>query len=305
MSPLYDQISENRNRTLILIVVFVVLLAGLGWVYGEYSGIGISASVAAIGIAVLMTLFSYYAGDSLALWTAGAQGPIKKEDAPNLYRMIENLAIADGLPMPKVYIISDGAINAFATGRDPQHASVAVTTGAIEKLEKTELEGVLAHELSHIKNYDIRYMLLVAVLVGALVMLASWLRHAFFWGGGRRRDNENNGGNGIVLLIGIAFAILAPLFAQLIKLAISRQREYLADASGALLSRYPEGLARALEKIQQDTDPLDQANEATAHLYFANPFGDIRSKLTALFSTHPPIQERVARLRSMSGERKE
>lgn len=202
--------------------------------------------------------------------------------------------------MPKVYMIADGAINAFATGRDPAHASVAVTTGAIEKLEKVELEGVLAHELSHVKNYDIRYMLLVAVLVGALVMLASWMRRAFFWGGGKRRDNENNNGNAIILVVGIAFAILAPLFAQLIKLAISRQREYLADASGALLSRYPEGLARALEKIQQDKDPLDHANEATAHLYFANPFGDIRSKLTALFSTHPPINERVARLRGMT-----
>lgn len=298
MSPLYDQISENRNRTLILIVLFVVLFAGMGWVYGEYTGVGMSAAIAAVGIALLITLFSYYNGDSIALWTSGAQGPIKKEDAPNLYRIIENLSIAAGLPMPKVYMIADGAINAFATGRDPKHASIAVTTGAIERLEKIELEGVLAHELSHVKNYDIRYMLLVAVLVGALVMLASWLRHAFFWGG-KRRNNENNG-NGIVLIIGLVFAILAPLFAQLIKLAISRQREYLADASGALLSRYPEGLARALEKIQQDKDPLDHANEATAHLYFASPFGDIRSKLTGLFSTHPPINARVARLRGMT-----
>ncbi len=299
MSPIYDQISGNRRRTVILVTVFVVLLALIGWTYGEYSGVGNGATALALAFAGVSVLFSWYAGDRLALAVAGARGPIKKQDAPELWRLVENLAIASGLPMPKIYVIADGAINAFATGRDPAHASIAVTAGSLDKLDKTELEGVLAHELSHVKNFDIRYMLLVAVLAGALVMLAAWLRRALFWGGRRRNDREG-GANGILLLVGIVVAVLAPLFAEVIKLAVSRQREYLADASGALLTRYPEGLARALEKIGRDIDPLDRANEATAHLYFANPFGDVRSRVVRLFSTHPPLEERIARLREMA-----
>ncbi|TAL19043.1 zinc metalloprotease HtpX [Patescibacteria group bacterium] len=296
---MYSQISSNRRRTVILITVFVLVIGLIGWVYGEYSGAGPNAVGFAVGISIIMALFSYYAGDKIALLAAGARGPLKKTDAPELFRLLENLAIASGVPAPKLYLIPDGAINAFATGRDPAHASVAVTAGAVQKLEKTELEGVLAHELSHVKNYDIRYMLLVAVLVGAIVLLADWLRNAFFWGGGKRREERDSGG-GLIVLIGLLIAILAPLLAQLIKMAVSRQREYLADASGALLTRYPEGLASALEKISRDTDPLDRANEATAHLYFSNPFGNVSSAVVRLFSTHPPVEERVKRLRTMA-----
>lgn len=298
MSPIYDQISANRRRTVILVTVFVLLIGLLGWVYGEYSGYGLVATVPAVVFAIIFSTFSYWGGDSIALWTAGAK-PIEKKDAPELYRLVENLSIAAGLPMPKIYVMPDPGINAFATGRDPAHASVAVTAGALQKLEKTELEGVLAHELSHVRNYDIRYMLLVAILVGALVLLAAWLRRTIFWGNGRRRNDRESGGNGIFLLVGLLLAILAPLMAELIKLAVSREREYLADASGALLTRYPAGLAGALEKIQRDNEPLDHASEGTAHLYFSNPFGNLNSRVSNLFSTHPPIEERVKRLREM------
>jgi heat shock protein HtpX len=299
VSPIYDQISQNRRRTVILITVFVLLISALGWAYGELRGQGLEMIALAAGFAAIATIFGYFAGDSIALAAAGAEGPIEKSDAPELYRLVENLSIAAGLKTPKVYVIPDGAINAFATGRDPAHASLAVTAGAVQKLEKTELEGVIAHEISHIKNYDIRYLMIVAVLVGAVVILADWLRHAFFWGGGRKRD-DRSGGSGMILVIGLAVAILAPLLAELIKLAVSREREYLADASGALLTRYPEGLARALERIGADRDPLDRANEGTAHLYFANPFGNVSSRVIGLFSTHPPIEERVKRLRQMA-----
>lgn len=301
MSPIYDQISANRRRTVILVTVFVLLIGLLGWIYGEYSGFGLTATVIAVAFALVFSVGSYWAGDSVALWSAGAKGPLEKKDAPELFRLVENLSIAAGLTMPKIYLMPDPGINAFATGRDPAHASVAVTAGALQKLEKTELEGILAHELSHVRNYDIRYMLLVTVLVGALVILAAGLRHTFFFGGGRRNDREG-GGNGILLLVGLLMAILAPIFAELIRLAVSREREYLADASGALLTRYPAGLAGALEKIKRGNQPLDHASEGTAHLYFANPFGNLNSRVSNLFSTHPPIEERIKRLREMGSQ---
>lgn len=298
MSPIYDQISQNRRRTVILITVFVLLLGTIGWAYGEYSGYGLGMTWVAVTIGILVSLVSFYGGDKLALVAAGAEGPLAKDDAPELYRIVENLSIASGLQTPKIYIMPDRAINAFATGRDPAHASIAVTSGAVERLEKTELEGVIAHELSHVKNYDIRYMLLVAVLVGAVVLLAGWMRNSFLWGGRRRSDREEGGGNAILLAIAVAVAILAPLFAELIKLAVSREREYLADASAALLTRYPEGLAKALSKIGREALPLDHANSGTAHLYISSPFG--AKRMMTVFSTHPPIEERIARLRSMA-----
>ena len=293
---LYEQISANKNKTWMLISLFSILIVLLGWAFGEWSGNANGGIFIAVMISVIMTLVGYYQGDSVALATSGAQ-PIEKKDHPELYRLVENLAITAGLPTPKIYIMPDTAINAFATGRDPQHASIAVTTGALQALEKEELQGVLAHELSHIGNYDIRVMTIVVVLVGVILLLSDWMTRSFFFG--RRGDNDrNNDSSGIFLIVGIVLAILSPIFAQLIKLAVSRQREYLADASGCLLTRYPDGLVRALEKISAQDQPMSKANHATAHMFLANPFDPhVTKKFEQLFSTHPPIEERIARLK--------
>lgn len=282
--------------------IFFVLIVILGWVFGELTEFGYAGIVVAVIIAVGMSLFSYFSGDKVALWTAGAKA-IKKEDNPYVYRMVENLCITAGLHQPKVYIINDPAINAFATGRDPEHSSIAITTGAIEKLENEELEGVIAHELSHIKNYDIRLMTIVIICVGIVALLSNWFfRISFF--GGRRNSRGDGRVQAIFMLVGLVLIIFAPIIGQLIKLAVSRKREFLADASGALLTRYPEGLASALEKIKvHNTKPMPHANNATAHLYISNPFGDKSKKgLARLFSTHPPVEERVAALRGMRPE---
>lgn len=298
MATTYDYIGANKRKSIVLMLAFVVFVIFLGWVIGRWTGDAGSMLVLASAVSLAMTLGGYFAGDKIALATSGAKGPITKEQNSYLWNLVENLGIAAGTPMPKLYVIQDPAINAFATGRDPKHASVAVTTGALEKLENEELEGVLAHELSHIRNYDVRYMMLILVLVNAVTLLARW----FFWGGhsGRSNNDRNNGGN-VFAIIGIVLLILSPIIAQLVQLAVSRRRELLADASGALLTRYPEGLARALEKIgQSNTSPMRQANDATAHLYFSNPFGRTK-KVSGLFMTHPPIEERVAALRHMGG----
>lgn len=291
---MYNQITSNKRKSFALILIFIVIIAALAGLWSYYAGGNEEVVVVAFLIASLMALISFYAGDKVALAQSGAR-PIRKEDNPYVWRLVENLSIANGSPLPKIYVIEDEAMNAFATGRDPQHASIAVTTGLINGLENEELEGVIAHELSHIKNYDIRVMMLVIVLIGMITLLADWMLRSFFWGG-RSREHRNNGG-GLLLLIGLVLAILSPIFAELIKLAVSRQREYLADASGALLTRYPEGLARALEKISAQNLPLRRANKATAHLYIANPFSG--KNLARLFSTHPPITERVEKLRQM------
>lgn len=292
---MYNQIASNKRKSLLLMLIFIIVIAGLAWVWSQYSNGGSSMVVLAIIIASLMSLMSFYAGDKLALSSAGAK-EIKREDNPYVWRMIENLSIAAGLPMPKVYIINDPNMNAFATGRDPEHASVALTTGIIQGLENEELEGVIAHELSHIKNYDIRVMMVVIVCIGIITLLSDWLLHSFLWRG--NRDSENKA-NAAIMIIGLILAILSPLFAQLIQLAVSRKREFLADASGALLTRYPEGLAKALEKIsaQNANHPLRHSNKATAHLYFTNPFK--AESVTKLFSTHPPVADRIKALRSM------
>jgi len=295
---MYNQIDSNKRRTWALIIIFIAIICAIGWFISyTYDDGYISLAIAAV-FSLAMALFGYYGGDKVALWTAAAQ-PIQKVDSPYLYNMVENLCIADGLPLPKIYLINDDAINAFATGRDPRHASIAVTAGAIKKLENEELEGLIAHELSHIKNYDIRLMMIVIVLVGMIALLSNWfLRFRLF--GGRKSNSDNSGGIGLVIvIIGLVLLILSPLIAQLIKLAISRRREYLADASGALLTRYPEGLARALEKINQDPAILDHANNATAHLYISNPFKGSGKFMAGLFSTHPPIEDRVKKLRAM------
>jgi heat shock protein HtpX len=291
---MYNQITANKRKTALLIGVFVAVLLALGWVLGVvtesgYAGLGIAAAVSAG-----MTLVSYYGGARIALGVSGAR-PIAKNENPYLYRIVENLCIAAGIPVPKIHVISDDAVNAFATGRNPQHASIAVTSGALTKLENEELEGVIAHELSHIKNFDIRIMTVAIVLVGAIALLADWLLRIHVFGGGRDRDR---GIHPAFLVAGLIFAIAAPLFAQLIKLAVSRRREYLADASGALLTRFPEGLARALEKIGRDKTPMRRATSATAHLYIANPFN--AKRFATFLSTHPPLAERIRILRQMA-----
>lgn len=266
---------------------------GLGWFFGASQGDAMTGIVLATIFSTIMTLFGYYQGSAVALAVSGAK-EIKKQDYPELYRLVENLAIAGGLPTPKVYVMNDSSPNAFATGRDPKRSSVAVTTGLLQLLDKQELEGVLAHEMSHIKNYDIRVMTIVVVLVGAVILLSDIMLRSMFHG---NRDNDNKTA-GILLLIGLVLAILSPIFAELIKLAVSRSREYLADASGAMLTRHPEGLARALEKIARVDQPLKRANHATAHLFLANPFDPhVTKKFEHFFSTHPPIMERIKRLR--------
>jgi len=265
---------------------------------GYYLGYGNGMVIFAVVLSVLMTLISYYSGDKIALSSAGAR-EIKKEDNPYVYRMTENLCITAGTPTPKVYIIDSPALNAFATGRDPQHASIALTTGIIQALQNEELEGVIAHELSHIKNFDIRLMTIVVVLVGSIAIISNWFFRAQYFMGGRR-NNDRGGGQiaGIIMIVGFVLLMLSPVIAELIKLAISRKREYLADASGSLLTRYPEGLARALEKISQSNTPLQTASAATAHLFISNPFKG--KSFLNMFSTHPPIEDRIKKLRGMA-----
>lgn len=297
---MYSQIDSNKRKTSLLIAIFVGLIIFAGWTFSYLTDSGYSTLFFAGIFSLVMALVGYYQGDRIALAVSRAQH-IEKNENPYVYRMVENLCIAAGVPMPKVHIIHDPAINAFACGRDPAHASIAVTTGAIERLENEELEGVLAHELSHIKNYDIRLMTVVLVLVGILALLSDWfIRFRFF---GNRRNSESKSGGQvqvILLVFGFLLLILAPVAGKLIQLAVSRKREFLADASGSLLTRYPEGLARALEKIKMQSLPLQSANNATAHLFISNPFSGTRHLFANLFSTHPPIDERIQQLRNMT-----
>lgn len=298
---MYNQITSNKRRSVALIGIFVLIIIALGIVFDAVAGSGAGAGglLFAVVVSSAMALTAYYGGDRVALWTSGAK-PIEKRDQPYLYRIVENLAMTAGIATPAVYVIPDPAVNAFATGRDPVHASVAVTTGAIERLGNEELEGVIAHELSHIKNYDIRVMTIVIVLVGAIALLSDLLLRIRWYGGHGRDDRGGGQATAILLVVGIVLAIVAPFVAELIKLAVSRRREYLADASGALLTRFPEGLARALEKIAAANQPMLRANTATAHLFLSNPFGRRRRWFTHLFDTHPPIEERVKALRAMA-----
>lgn len=296
---MYSQIDSNKRKTVLLISIFIAFIITIGFFLNYYYEAGSGIIVIAIIVSLAMSLISYYKGDKMALWSAKAK-EIEKADNPYVYRMVENLCIASGLPTPKVHIINSPALNAFATGRDPKHASIALTTGIIEALENEELEGVIAHELSHIKNYDIRLMTIVVVLVGTIALIGDFFwRMQFYGGGGRKRSNNNSGGKGgaIILIVGLIFLILSPIIAEIIKLAISRKREYLADASGSLLTRYPEGLARALEKINSSPAELKTASTATAHLFISNPLK--KKNFSKLFSTHPPIEDRVMKLRSM------
>jgi heat shock protein HtpX len=293
---IYNQIAANRRNSFILIFLFIVFLLFLGWAFGKaYNAGGVGIGIALV-VALFIALITFFYGDKMVLGISHAR-PVDRKENPYLANVVEGLAIAAGVPTPQAYIIDDSAPNAFATGRDPKNSAIVVTTGLLDKMNRLELEGVIAHEMSHIKNYDIRYSMLVVVLVGTIVLLSDWMGRSFFYGG--RKSRKGGAGGGIFVLVALVLAILAPIVAQLIRFAISRQREYLADANGVLLTRYPEGLASALEKISKDTEPLEVANKATENLYIINPLLDHRGRLNSLFSTHPPVEERIKRLRSM------
>lgn len=299
----WDYVSSNIFKTWLIMLFFSLFTVGVIYVISQGFGYGQTGGLSLVGLALIfagiMNFVSYFWSDKIVLTISGAK-PISEKDHKELYRTVENLCIAAGLPTPKIYIINDTAPNAFATGRNPQHGAIAFTTGILQKLNKQELEGVTAHELSHIGNRDTLVMTVVSVLVGTIALLSDWFLRSM-WYGGRHSDDRDNRSGAILALIAILAAILAPIVATLIQLAVSRRREFLADASGVLLTRYPEGLASALLKISSDKEPLEAANRGTAHLYIVNP---LKGKtaigwLSGLFNTHPPIEERVRILRSM------
>lgn len=293
---IYGAISSNKWKTWLIMVLFVVFISTLVYVMSKALGLSaVSITGLSLVFAGIMSIGSFYYSDKLVIATSGAR-QIKKDEFPKYFRTVENLAIGAGLPLPKIYVIDDRSPNAFATGRDPKHAIVAATTGLIDMMTDAELEGVIAHELSHIKNYDIRLAGVIAVLVGFVAILSDlFIRMTFF------RDSDDNKGNAIFLIIAIILAILSPIAASLIHLAVSRKRELLADASGVLLTRYPEGLASALEKLKNDHTPPRSASNATAHLFIENPFDNkkVKNMFTGLFNTHPPLEERIKILRGM------
>jgi heat shock protein HtpX len=288
---MYSDIAANKRKTVIIMLGFLVFVGLIIWIFDKYLGGSTGVFYGGLIGACLYALFTYYSGARMALAVNRAQ-QIQKKDNPRLWRIVENLSITDGLPMPKVYIMNDPAPNAFATGRDPKHAAVCATSGILELMTDDELQGVLAHELSHIKNYDIRVSMIAFALTAVISLISDIIIRIVWFGGDRDREN-----NQVFLILGIVAAILSPIVATMIQLAVSRQREYLADASGALATRYPEALASALEKIKQSGSVARRQNTATAHLFFVNPLKG--HSLAALFSTHPPIDDRIARLRSM------
>ncbi len=306
----YSEISANRRNSVLLALAVIVILGALGFAVGyATTGSGGGAIVAtsiAIVVGLLASLGSYYGGDRLVLSASQAR-ELSETEAPQLFNVVREMSIAANVPMPKVYLIDDTAPNAFATGRDPEHASIAVTRGLLEKLDREELQGVIGHELSHVRNFDIRFSLIVGVLVGSVALLADFFLRFTFWGGGRRgsRDRNGQGGGGlqaIMFVLALVLAILAPIAARLVQMAVSRQREYLADASSVELTRNPHGLERALEAISEDPEVLEVANRATQHLYFTNPIKKFEARSSNLFSTHPPIVDRINRLRQLTGE---
>lgn len=304
----YQQQAANRRKSLLLLLSVAVLLgvfgfaAGYGTTGDPFGGLGFT--VGAVAIAVLMSLGAYYSGDRMVLAASRAR-PATEADQPVLLNIVREISIASGLPMPAVYLVDDTAPNAFATGRDPQHASIAVTTGLLQKLDREELQGVIAHELSHIRNYDIRFMLLIGVLVGGVALLADMFLRWTMWGGmGRRRSNDRHGGGGLQLILmalALILAIVAPIAARLVQLSVSRQREYLADATAVEFTRNPAGLEGALWKIGTDGEVLEVANRATQHMYFANPIRKFEARSSNLMATHPPLPDRIDRLRQLRG----
>ena len=306
----YNQIAENKRKSFLLSLIVVALFGALGFsigyaVTGSASGAGVAMAIA-LGIGSALAVGSYFGGDSVVLGVSGAK-EVDPTSAPQLMNVVQELALAANVPMPKVYIIDDTAPNAFATGRDPQHASVAITKGLLEKLDREELQGVIGHELSHVRNLDIRFALIVGVLVGSIALLADFFLRFTFWGGGRSssRDNDRGGGGGlqaVFFVVAIILSIVAPIAARFVQLAVNRQREYLADASSVQLTRNPYGLERALAKISEDKEVLEVANRATQHMYFTNPIKKFEQRASGMFSTHPPTLDRINRLRELTGE---
>ena len=306
----YREIDRNRRRSWVLIVVVALVLAALGAAIGYATGFGWGGVVIALVVAAVMSVGSYFAGDALVMATSRAKElNVANPDAHHkqLINVVTEMSLAGGLPMPRVWIIDDSAPNAFATGRDPRHASVAVTTGLLDKLDREELQGVIAHEMSHIGNYDIRFTLLVGVLVGAIALLADFFLRFTFWGGGRRNgDSNDRGGAGaaaaIILVLALVLAVIAPLIARIVQASVSRTRESLADVTGVELTRNPRGLSRALRKIADDREVLEVANRATQHLYIVNPIKSFEERAKSLFDTHPPIGERIRTLDAVAGQ---
>lgn len=303
MLNIYEQVDRNKQKSLLIIILFITFIVGATYIMSRALGTGLSFVGFALIFSGLMSFTSYYFSDKIILSLSGARPASRQRDF-NFFTVTENLCLAAQLPKPKLYVIEDTAMNAFATGRDPEHAVVCATTGLLTRLNRTELEGVIAHELSHVKNYDIRLMSIVTVLVGVIALIADWFLRISYWGGGRRDNDDRGGGQlqALFLIAGFLLALLSPLIANLIKLAISRRREFLADASGAAITKYPAGLASALEKLAADHEPLEAANKATAHLYITNPLKNLKSGVgmfANLFSTHPPIEERIKTLRQM------
>jgi heat shock protein HtpX len=308
VATFYDLAAENRRKSLLLVLIVVGILAA----FGASAGIALSGTVdggipfalGAFVIGFLLTVGAYFGGDRAVLAAAGAKelDPTAGDEERQFDNIIDELCLAANLPKPKLYVIDDSALNAFATGRDPEHASVAVTVGLMQKLDREEMSGVLGHELSHVRNFDIRYGLLVAALVGSLALLSDLVMRWAFWGGGRRRDDDRQGGNGlqaIFMILTIVLAILAPIAARLVQLAVSRQREYLADASSVELTRNPAGLERALEKLAGDKEVLEVATKATAHMYIINPVKHFEQRSAGFLATHPPLVDRINRLRAL------
>ena len=304
----YDQIAANRRNSFLMAAFVVLLLGVLGFAIG-YGVFGdLAAGLGTTGVALLFGglagVGTYFAGDQLVLSVSGAR-QVDEQQAPQLMNVVREIAIAANIPMPKVHVIDDTAPNAFATGRDPQHASIAITTGLLEKLDREELQGVIAHELSHVRNLDIRFSLIVGVMVGAIAILADFFLRFTFWGGGRGGDRDRGGGGGaqaIIFVLAIVLAVLAPLISRFIQLAVNRQREYLADATAVELTRNPYGLERALAKISGDAEVLEVANRGTQHMYFTNPIKKFEARSSSLMSTHPRIVDRINRLRQLTGE---
>lgn len=299
----YQLVAKNKQRSFLIIAIFIAFIVGAAYLMAE--GFGYSLSI--VGWALIFSggasFFSYYYSDKIILGISGAK-EAKRSEFFDFYTVTENICLGQKMPMPKLYVIEDSAMNAFATGRNPEHAVVCATTGLLTRLNRSEIEGVVAHELSHVKNYDILLMSIVSVLVGLIALLADWMLRMSFWGGGRRKDNNDSGQIGIIIsVVAIILAILSPIIAQLIQLAISRRREFLADASGVEMTKNPEGLIKALSKISMDSEPLEVANKATAHLYISNPLKNTKGAVhtfAKLFNTHPPIEERITILREMN-----
>ena len=304
----YDQIAANRRNAFLMAALVVVLLGllgfAIGWAVFGSPAAGLGTTAVAVALGGLAGVGTYFTGDQLVLTVSGAR-EVDEASTPQLLNVVRELAIAANVPMPKVYLIDDTAPNAFATGRDPVHASLAVTTGLLEKLDREELQGVIGHELSHVRNLDIRFSLVVGVMVGAIAILADFFLRFTFWGGGRGRDREGGGSGGaqaVIFIIAILLAVLAPLISRFIQLAVSRQREYLADASSVELTRNPYGLERALAKISSDKEVLEVANRGTQHMYFTNPIKKFEERSSNLMSTHPAILDRINRLRQLTGD---